>query len=170
MEPQDPGRTEPGVSATPGWYPDDTGQMRWWDGSQWGQPAEQSGAQPPAQQSAAAGATGTAGMDPKTMAMLSHLLAIFTGFLAPLIIYLVNGEKDPYVRHHSAESLNFQITVAIAYVVSFVLIFVLIGLLLLPIVFIGALVLEIMATMAANRGEWYRYPINIRFVPGAVGG
>jgi uncharacterized protein len=168
MEPQEQGSGPEGGSAVPGWYPDNTGQMRWWDGHQWGQTAEQStvpqtGAPPPA-------ATGGTSMDPKTMAMLSHLLAIFTGFLAPLIIYLVNGEKDPYVRHHSAESLNFQITVAIAYVISFVLIFVLIGLLLLPLVFIGALVLEIMATMAANRGEWYRYPVNIRLVPGAVGG
>ena len=33
-----------------------------------------------------------------------------------------------------------------------------------PIVAIGSLVLYIMAAVAANRGEWYRYPVNIRFV------
>jgi uncharacterized Tic20 family protein len=132
--------------------------MRWWDGQQWGQAA-----QPQAQ------ATGGSGTDPKTMAMLAQLLGIFTGFLGPLIIYLINGEKDPYVRHHSAEALNFQITLFIGYLASFVLMLVLIGFLTFFVVWIGGLVFMIMATMAANRGEWYRYPINLRLVPGAVG-
>jgi uncharacterized Tic20 family protein len=129
--------------------------MRWWDGQQWGQ-----------FQTPAPAASST---DPKTMAMLAQLLGIFTGFLGPLIIYLVNGEKDPFVRHHSAEALNFQITLAIAYVVSFVLMLVLIGFLMFFVIWIASLVFMIQATIAANRGEWYRYPINIRLVSGAIG-
>ncbi|WP_372443460.1 DUF4870 domain-containing protein [Rhabdothermincola sediminis] len=146
----------------PGWYPDPTGQLRWWDGQQWGQAAQ------PGPSPAPTPATGSGG-DPKTLAMLSHLLAIFAGFLAPLVIYLVNGERDPFIRHHSAESLNFQITLFIAYVVCFVLMFVLIGFVLFFVVWIASLVFMIQATIAANRGEWYRYPINIRMVPGAIG-
>jgi uncharacterized Tic20 family protein len=149
---------QPTGQTPPGWYPDQSGQMRWWDGQQWGQAA-----QPQAQ------ATGGGGTDPKTMAMLAQLLGIFTGFLGPLIIYLINGEKDPYVRHHSAEALNFQITLFIGYLASFALMLVLIGFITFFVVWIGGLVLMIMATMAANRGEWYRYPINLRLVPGAVG-
>ena len=61
--------------------------------------------------------------DARSMAMLSHLLAIFTGFLGPLVIYLMNGRKDPFVRHHSSEALNFQITYTIALIVSIVAIF-----------------------------------------------
>ena len=137
----------------PGWYPDPSGQQRWWDGQQWGQ---------------AAGPPPTSSTDPKTMAMLAHALAIVAGFLAPLIIYLVYGNQDPFIRHHSAESLNFQITVLLAVLVSAALICVFVGIILLPVVVIGALVFEIMAAMAANRGEWYRYPINIRMVSGAV--
>ena len=45
----------------------------------------------------------------------------------------------------------------------------LIGFLLLPVVLIGAFVLEVLAAIAANRGEWYRFPINLRLVPGAQG-
>jgi hypothetical protein len=150
---------EPSGQAPPGWYPDAQGQMRWWDGQQWGQVQTPV----PAQTSAA---TST---DPKTMAMLAQLLGIFTGFLGPLIIYLINGEKDPFVRHHSAEALNFQITLVIAYVVSFVLMLVLIGFLLFFAIWVVSIVFMIQATIAANRGEWYRYPINIRMVPGAVG-
>jgi uncharacterized Tic20 family protein len=136
--------------------------MRWWDGQQWGQLADQVPAQTPA-------AAGGSVSDAKTMAMLAQLLGIFTGFLGPLIIYLINGEKDPFVRHHSAEALNFQITLVIAYIVSFVLMLVLIGFVLFFVVWIGSIVLMIMATIAANRGEWYRYPFNLRLVPGAVG-
>ncbi len=132
--------------------------MRWWDGQQWGQ----------LQASAAPAQASTT--DPKTMAMLAQLLGIFTGFLGPLIIYLINGEKDPFVRHHSAEALNFQITILIGYVISFVLMLVLIGFLTFFVIWIASIVFMIQATIAANRGEWYRFPINIRLVSGAVGG
>lgn len=145
--------------APPGWYPDASGQMRWWDGHQWGQV-----------QSATAPVASTGTTDPKSMAMLAQLLGIFTGFVGPLIIYLVSGDKDPFVKHHSAEALNFQITLVIAYVVSFVLMLVLIGFLLFFVVWIASLVFMIQATIAANRGEWYRFPINIRLVSGAMGG
>jgi uncharacterized Tic20 family protein len=150
---QQPGH-QPG-QPPPGWYPDQQGAMRWWDGQQWGATAPVPMA-----------ATGT---DPKTLAMLAQLLGIFTGFLGPLIIYLVSGDKDRFVKHHSAEALNFHLTVLIAYMVSIVLMLVLIGFLLFFVVWILALVFSIQATIAANRGEWYRYPINIRMVSGAVG-
>lgn len=158
------GQGEGGPPA-PGWYPDANGQTRWWDGSQWGQLA--AGAAPvPTGYSAPQATSGT---DPRTMAMLAHLLGIFTGFIGPLVIYLVNGDKDPFVRHHAAESLNFQISLMIAYVISFVLMFVLIGFLLFPVIWIGSLVFMIMGAVNANKGEWWKYPINLRMVSGGVG-
>ncbi|GAA2798178.1 hypothetical protein GCM10020219_081630 [Nonomuraea dietziae] len=45
-----------------------------------------------------------------------------------------------------------------------VLAFVLIGFLLIPVLWIAALIFEVIAAMAANRGENHRYPINITFV------
>lgn len=129
--------------------------MRWWDGQQWGATAPVP--------------TTGGGTDPKTLAMLAQLLGIFTGFLGPLIIYLVNGDKDRFVKHHSAEALNFHLTVLISYVVSIVLMLVLIGFLMFFVIWVLALVFSIQATVAANRGEWYRYPISIRMVSGAVG-
>ena len=38
--------------------------------------------------------------DDMNMAMLAHLLAIFTGFLGPLIIWLIKKEDSPYVDRH----------------------------------------------------------------------
>ena len=63
------------------------------------------------------------------MAMLAHLLGLFTGFLGPLVLYLVKRDDSAFVRDQSAEALNFQLTMIIAWIVSIVLILVLIGLL-----------------------------------------
>ena len=159
MEPQGPTPTsdgEPPLGPPPGWYPDSYGVTRWWDGQRWGV-------------AAAVPATVASTNDAKSMAVLAEVLGIVTGWLGPLVIYLVNGEKDPFVRHHSAEALNFHLTVLIGYLVSFVLVFVLVGLLLIPVLFVLSLVFGIQAAMAANRGEWYRYPISIRMVSGGVG-
>lgn len=104
------------------------------------------------------------GSDDTTMAMLAHVLGLLTSFVGPLILYLVKKDESPFVRRQAAEALNFQITVIIAYIVSFILTFILIGIILFFAVGIAALVLAIMAALAANRGEDYRYPINIRMV------
>ena len=151
----------PPSSPPPGWYPDPSGdgQQRWWDGAQWGIVAS----------SPTAPAVPGSLDDQRGMAALAQVLAIFTGFLGPLVIWFMARPDQPFVKHHAAESLNFQITVTIAAFVSALLILVLIGIVLLPVVLIGAFVLEIMAAVAANRGEWYRYPVNLRLVPGAVG-
>jgi len=100
----------------------------------------------------------------RTMAMLCHLLAIFTGFLGPLILWLVKKDTDPFVDRQGKEALNFQITVLIASFVSGLLTMVCIGMVLLPIVVIANLVFCIMACVAANKGQDYRYPVSIRFI------
>ena len=46
---------------------------------------------------------------------------------------------------------------------------VLIGIVMIFVVWVLGIVWMIMAAVAANRGEWYRYPVNIRMVPGARG-
>lgn len=134
----------------PGWYPDPYGQMRWWDGQTWGV--------------AAPVAAYGAGGDPKQTAMIAELLGLFTGWLGPLIMHTTNKSPDPFVRHHITEALNFHLTVLLATFVCIPLMFVLVGFLLFPVVAIGSFVCSIQATLAANRGDWYRYPVAIRFV------
>jgi uncharacterized protein len=51
--------------------------------------------------------------DEKTMGILSHILCLVGGFIAPLVIYLVKKDESAYVREQAKESLNFQITVLI---------------------------------------------------------
>ena len=102
--------------------------------------------------------------DEKTMAILSHILAIFTSFIGPLIIYLIKKDESSYVAEHAKESLNFQITMAISYIVSVILIFVLIGILLIWLLSIANLVLVIIATIKASENKMYRYPFNLRLI------
>ena len=106
----------------------------------------------------------------RTFGMLCHISALagyiipFGNILGPLVMWLIKKEQMPFVDEQGKEALNFQITVFIAVLICIPLIFVLIGLLLLPVVGIGALVLMIIAAVKANAGEHYRYPVSIRFI------
>jgi len=101
--------------------------------------------------------------DEKTMAILSHILCIVAGFLAPLIIYLVKKDS-PYIVAHAKESLNFQLTLIIGYIISFILVFILIGIFLIWLIALANLVFVIIATIRASENKLYRYPFSIRFV------
>ncbi|KQY51968.1 DUF4870 domain-containing protein [Lysobacter sp. Root494] len=104
--------------------------------------------------------------DDKTLAMVTHLSGIFLGFLMPLIVWLVSKDKEEkaYLTEQSKEALNFQITVAIAFVVSWVLMFVLIGFLLMPAVALANLILCILAAVKTSDNETYRYPFTLRLI------
>jgi uncharacterized Tic20 family protein len=102
--------------------------------------------------------------DAKTMAMLCHLLGIFTGFIGPLVIWLMKKDQSPFVNDQGAQALNFHITLVIAYVVAFLLCFVCIGYILLPALFVVQLIFGILGAMKANNGEAYRYPLAIPFI------
>lgn len=102
--------------------------------------------------------------DDTTMAVLIHVLLIFTGFVGPLIIWLIKKDQSPFVDRHGRTALNFAITLTIASVVSAILILVLIGLVFLLILMVVGFVLPIMAAVKAGRGEEYTYPFTIKFL------
>ena len=109
--------------------------------------------------------------DEKNIALLAHILTLagsmlfmLGGFLPPLIIYLLKKEGSSFVSEHAKESLNFQITLLIGYVISFVLMFVFIGFFMLIIFGLLELILVIVATIKASEGKVYRYPFNIRIL------
>ena len=107
-----------------------------------------------------------AGTDDNTFALLSHLGAIFFSFIPPLIIFLTKGKVSGYVRDQSLEALNWSITVALAWIVADILTTVTFGIafILWPIIGIVALVFGILATIAASKGEKYRYPFCLRLI------
>lgn len=102
--------------------------------------------------------------DEKLWATLIHIGGILFGFLPALIGYLILKDKGPFIREHTATALNFQITLLIAYVVGTILTFVIVGIFILIAAWIAAIVFGIIAAIKANNGEYYVYPVAIKFV------
>jgi uncharacterized Tic20 family protein len=74
---------------------------------------------------------------------------------------MIYKEKSEFVSDQAKESLNFQLTVLIAILICAATC---VGLIVLPVVAIGALVYQIIAAMEANKGVQYRYPYTIRMI------
>jgi uncharacterized Tic20 family protein len=107
--------------------------------------------------------------DERTWGTLAHLapfVGAFVGlpFLGPLVVFLIYKDRSAFVRANALESLNFQLTLLIGYIISAVLMIVLVGFFTAAIIGIASIVLQILAAVAANRGEEYHYPLTIRFV------
>ena len=109
--------------------------------------------------------------DERTWGMLSHLSAFvglvipfFGAILAPLIIWLAWRDRSPFVGEQAKEALNFNISVAIGWLVCGLLTVVFIGILLGIGLFFAWLALTILAAIRASEGVQYRYPLNLRLV------
>ncbi len=101
--------------------------------------------------------------DEKLWSILTHIGGIVVFLVVPLVAYLVLRDRGPFVRHHTGQALNFQLTMLIGYVVGFVTSWFGIGFLLIVAAGILTIVFGIIAAVAASRGEFYRYPIAIPF-------
>jgi uncharacterized Tic20 family protein len=126
--------------------------------------------------------------DDRTMAFLSHLLQIFTGFIAPLVIYLVRPHSR-FVKFHALQALMWQLCCFAFFMVGLIFFFISIALAAshaashpqasaeAPPAFIAAFLvvwlfwlialalsisnvaLAIVYGIKANRGEWAAYPV-----------
>ncbi len=88
----------------------------------------------------------------------------FGNILAPLVVWILKRDEQPFVDHHGREALNFQISITIYAIVSGLLILVLVGILLLPLVLLFDVIMMIVAAVKASNGEHFRYPLSLRLV------
>lgn len=102
--------------------------------------------------------------DEKLWATLVHVGGIIFNWIPALIGYLVLKDKGPFVRAHTATALNFQITIFIAYVVGGILSIVFVGFILIAAASVVNIVFSIIAAVKANQGQFYVYPLAIKFV------
>ncbi len=108
--------------------------------------------------------------DEKNWGMFCHLSSFaglfipFGMIIAPLVIWLMKKDEYDFVDDQGKESLNFQITIAIAILVSSTLIIFIIGFFLIFIVGLYWMIMVIIATIKTEQGETYRYPITIRLI------
>jgi len=127
--------------------------------------------------------------DDRNMAMLAHLLQIFTGFLGPLVIYFLRRQSR-FVAFHSLQAVFWQLLVTAVSFVGVLLIMVTIlvgspqgsgppsgGVLAVFVVFwlamvglsILNLVVAVVFTIKASKGEWAENPLVASWARRAAG-
>jgi uncharacterized Tic20 family protein len=67
-------------------------------------------------------------------------------------------------REHTRTALNFQLTVLLGYVVGLFTLWLFVGAIIILAVAVLDIVFSIIAAVAANRGEWYTYPVAVKFI------
>ena len=107
----------------------------------------------------------------RTWAALCHasaLLGVFIHFpghlLAPLTVWLMKRDESPDLDAHGKEAVNFQLSMLIYNVVAAVFCLILIGFVFLAVLWVLNAVFAIIAAIKASDGEFYRYPMTIRFI------
>ncbi len=104
----------------------------------------------------------------RTYATFTHLSLLAVHALIPvipaLVMWLIKRHESPFLDDHGKEAVNFQISLLIYFGIAFVLTFVCVGYVLVPAVYGLGILGMIMAAIAANRGEFYRYPACIRLL------
>lgn len=123
--------------------------------------------------------------DERSMAFLAHLLQVFAGFIAPLVIFCIKQDSR-FVKFHALQSLIWQLCYMALFFGGFFLFFISIFATVLhsasgphtsngppPVFFfffpffwlfamlgwVANVVLGVMYGIKANRGEWAGYPI-----------
>ncbi len=101
----------------------------------------------------------------KNIATITHLAGTVFSFIPALFVWLLKKDDSAYVSDQTKEALNFQITVAIAmFITSTILIWLVVGLFIIPIIWLGNIILCILAAIATSKGETYRYPFCLRLI------
>lgn len=105
-----------------------------------------------------------------TWAMFCHLGGLcgyflpFGNVIVPLVLWLIKKDEYLSVNYHGREALNFNISITIYALVSALLCLIFIGVLFLIALAVLQIVLIIIATVEASKGNQYRYPLTIRFI------
>ena len=107
--------------------------------------------------------------DARNWAMICHLAGLsgfvipFGNVLGPLIVWAIKKDEHPFVDEQGKEALNFQLSLTLYLIISAVLIVVLVGIFLLAVLCIFNLIMIVVASIKANDGVSFRYPLTIRF-------
>jgi uncharacterized Tic20 family protein len=102
----------------------------------------------------------------RLLAAIAHFGGIFGGFVVPLVIWLIKKDQSKFIDDQAKEALNFQINIVGQAVILMIVTLVTCGfggVLYLPWL-LWPLIMSILAGVAANKGELYRYPATIRLI------
>jgi uncharacterized Tic20 family protein len=107
----------------------------------------------------------------RTWAMICHLAGLAgillpaTGnIVAPLVIWQIKKEDNPFIDEQGKEAVNFQISVSIYFIISILLCIICVGAFLVAATILFFFIFTLIAAVKANNGFHYRYPLIIRFI------
>lgn len=90
--------------------------------------------------------------DDRTQAMIAHLSMIILGVVGPLIFWIIGKDKSAFQKDQATEALNFSIVGTVVTIVTC------------GVGWIAMAIFAVIAGLAANKGESYRYPFNVRLI------
>ena len=120
----------------------------------------------PGSESSAPSSLGAVAPEDRTLGMIAYVLAIFTSWLGPLILWLVKKDQSKFVAYHCLQALLLMAAMFVVGVAANILTVLHLGLIAWPVAgLIGlvAFVLNILAALAANKGDWYEMPVVGKF-------
>ena len=88
--------------------------------------------------------------------MLCWLLAILTGWIGPLIMWLIKKDQSRFVDFHGKQALFLSLGLIVSVLVLY---FSCVGIILILPLAIVVIIFKIIALTKANAGEWYRCPL-----------
>jgi len=98
------------------------------------------------------------------LSQLLNFIVPFGGVIAPIVIWQMKKDEIPALDAHGKMIVNWMISGLIYSVVSFVLAFVLIGFIGFIALAIMGIVFPIIGGIKANNGEFWEYPLTIKFL------
>jgi len=109
-------------------------------------------------------------MHPGGLAPYVTVIAGPLGFLVPLVMWLIKKDESRFIDANGREAVNFQLTILILAIVGVLLVLFTLGIGIIVVIpaalalVVVDIVFCILAAMAANRGEVYRYPFAFRVI------
>jgi len=108
--------------------------------------------------------------DNKTFAMFCHLSALvvfilpLANLILPISMWLAKRKESNFIDNNGKNSINFQLTSIIIFLILSALVKILIGIPLIIVFTIYYIFEIILAAVKANKGELYYYKCAIRFI------
>lgn len=104
------------------------------------------------------------------LSLLAHIVLSIIAIAIPIVMWAVKKNESPFLDDHGREAINFQISLLIWSIIFTVLAIPLaiitcgVGVIVAFVPYIVGIIGMIQASVAANRGEFYRYPMTFRFL------
>ncbi|GAB3413872.1 hypothetical protein GCM10027435_08330 [Haloparvum alkalitolerans] len=100
--------------------------------------------------------------DDTSLAAITHVLALFTWVIGPVIVLVVS--EDEFVRENARNAINWQIFMTIYSIIGLVLTLLVVGVFVMLLVGLLDLIFCVVAAVKANDGEAWSYPLTLDLV------